>query len=82
MGYIDAMSFMCKLAFKITQACGDYELQIMQNDKFIYQLVDVFAEFKEDYSNHLLFAILRLVIRFKNYDKYIAKQITDFLPLF
>jgi hypothetical protein len=76
------MSFMYKLAFKITQACGDYELQIMQNDKFIYQLVDVFAEFKEDYSNHLLFAILRLVIRFKNYEKYIAKQITDFLPLF
>ena len=81
-GYIDAMSFMCKLAFKITQKCGDYELEVMQNDDFIDQLVDIFAEFKEDYSNNLLFSILRLAIRSKNYDKGIANKISDYLPIF
>jgi hypothetical protein len=82
LGYIDDISIMSKLAFKITQVCGYYELEIMQNENFINQLVDVFAEFKEDYSNQLLFAILRLAIRFKNYDKYIANPIGDFLPIF
>ena len=78
----EAMSFMSKLAFKITKTCGDYELELMRNENFVYQMFDVFTDFNESYSAYLLLTILRLSIRFKIYDELIAKKILEFLPIF
>ena len=81
-GYIEAMAFMSKLANKITETCGYHELEAMQTENFINQLVEVFNDYKEYYSTNLLLAILRLCIRFKNYERDIAKSIAGYLPKF
>jgi hypothetical protein len=81
-GYIDAMSFMSKLALKVTKSCGDNELEIMRNENFVYEMLEVFTDFEEYYSYNLMLAILLLSIRFKIHERIIATRISEFLPKF
>ena len=81
-GFQVVMNFLSKLLLKIGRTRSNEELRVIQNDNFIYQLADVFKDYEESYSRYLLFAMLHLCIKFKNFNETIANSIIDFMPTF